>query len=218
MYVRWCSGPATSCPDAACWSLTGRRMAGLPSRRLIWFAVEVARGRRSPCDCSAVTFARFSVTATTLSGTVTGVWRDDAIEVGSVAAGPGPSLGPARRLSTPPCAPPVGGWPRGPVDENLRFDVGELLTSGAAVCVGTFRPGRDQAVLVAALTDICAVESALRPQLDWRLCIVQSRWTRAQVDAVKQVFLERRRVRMADAVGHGMGIKASPRSTRCSSA
>ena len=96
-----------------------------------------------------------------LGAKVTGVWRDDAIEVRSVAAGPGPSpITPS--ISTPPCPPPSSGWLRGQVDENLVFDAGELLANGAAVRVGTFRPSRDQAVLVVAATDIAAVESALR--------------------------------------------------------
>jgi hypothetical protein len=137
-----------------------------------------------------------------VGATVTGVWRDDAIEVRSVAVGPGPSpITPS--ISTPPCPPPLGGWRRGRVDENLEFDVGELLANGAAVRVATFRPSRDQAVLVVAATDVAAVESALRPRFDGRLCVVQSRWTRAQVDDVKQVLLGHMRDWMVDAVGSG---------------
>lgn len=137
-----------------------------------------------------------------VGATVTGVWRDDAIEVRSVAAGPGPSpITPS--TSTPPCPPPTSGWRRGRVDENLEFDVAELLANGAAVRVATFRPSRDQAVLVVAATDVAAVESALRPRFDGRLCVVQSRWTRAQVDDVKQVLLEHMRDWRVDAVGSG---------------
>ena len=137
-----------------------------------------------------------------VGATVTGVWRDDAIEVRSVAAGPGPSpITPS--ISTPPCPPPSSGWLRGRVDENLEFDVGELLANGAAVRVATFRPSRDQAVLVVAATDVAAVESALRPLFDGRLCVVRSRWTRVQVDDVKQVLLEHMRDWKVDAVGSG---------------
>jgi hypothetical protein len=139
-----------------------------------------------------------------VGATVTGIWRDDAIEVRSVAARPGPSpITPSS--STPPCPPPSSGWRRGRVDENLEFEfeLRELLANGAAVRVATFRPSRDQAVLVVAATDVAAVESALRPRFDGRLCVVRSRWTRDQVDEVKQVLVGHMRDWMVDAVGSG---------------
>lgn len=89
------------------------------------------------------------------------------------------------RWFDPPCPPPAGGWPHGMngrYSQNLDFDLGDLETSGAAVTTVIFRPSADQAVLVVAATDVAAVEAALRPQLPDRLCVVPSRWTRAQLD------------------------------------
>lgn len=87
----------------------------------------------------------------------------------------------------PPCRPPADGWPRWAKAErrdNLEFDIGDLRETGAAVAVTTFRPGRRQAVLVVAAADADAVEAGLRPHLGDRLCIVPSRWTRAELRAV----------------------------------
>jgi hypothetical protein len=89
---------------------------------------------------------------------------------------------------TPPCPAPPGGWPEPPRsrdgDENLHFDLGDLEDTGAAVAVNVFRPGRDRAVLVIA-ADPDAVETRLRPQLGALLCVVPSRWTKAELDAVR---------------------------------
>jgi hypothetical protein len=119
--------------------------------------------------------------------TITGIWLGEAIEVQSQSpAGPPPRALP--NWTTPPCPPPAGGWPRGTRDENLVFDLGDLPTSGAAVTAGTFRPSPEQAVLVVAASDIDAVKTVLQPQLPERLCVVPSRWTRAQLDEVRARF------------------------------
>jgi hypothetical protein len=123
--------------------------------------------------------------------TVTGIWRDMVIEVRSQTP---TRLAPPPRPAwkQPPCPPPPGGWPRGARDENLTFDLADLLDSGAAVTVGTFRPGRDQAVLVVAASDIGAVRRVLGPQLPDRLCVVPSRFSREQLDDVRR-YLARHR-------------------------
>jgi hypothetical protein len=59
-----------------------------------------------------------------------------------------------------------------------------MVETGAAVAVTLFRPGPNQAVLVVAASDVAAVEARLRPQLGDSLCVVPSRWTKAQLDAV----------------------------------
>ena len=51
--------------------------------------------------------------------------------------------------------------------------------------VVTFRPGAGRAVLVVAAADSATVEARLRPQLGKRLCVVPSRWTRHDIDAVR---------------------------------
>jgi hypothetical protein len=93
------------------------------------------------------------------------------------------------RWKAPPCPAPAGGWPRPPRwrdgDQNLDFDLGDLEETGAAVAVTIFRPARDRAVLVIAAADPDAVEARLRPQLRALLCVVPSRWTKAELDAVR---------------------------------
>jgi hypothetical protein len=51
--------------------------------------------------------------------------------------------------------------------------------------VAVFRPGQDQEVLVVAAADPDAVRARLRPQLGHRLCVVASRWTTAELGAVR---------------------------------
>jgi hypothetical protein len=118
------------------------------------------------------------------SVTVSGVWLGEAIEVESLSQ-PAPPARVDPEWTTPPCPPPAGGWPRAERDENLDFDRLALENSGAAVTAVTFRPSLYQAVLVVAAVDIDAVEKMLRPQLPDRLCVVASRWTRDQIDAVR---------------------------------
>jgi hypothetical protein len=48
-----------------------------------------------------------------------------------------------------------------------------------------FHPGENQAVLVVATADLAAVEAWLRPQLGASLCVVPSRWTKNQLDGVR---------------------------------
>jgi hypothetical protein len=118
--------------------------------------------------------------------TLTGIWSGSHLLAGrQIPEGPPPVHVPA--WTTQPCLPPVGGWPdvirHG--DANLRFDLGDLRDTGAAVSVTLFRPGGNKAVLVVAAADSAAVEAQLRPQLGDCLCVVPSRWTRADLDQVR---------------------------------
>jgi hypothetical protein len=91
------------------------------------------------------------------------------------------------RWVTPPCPPPEGGWPsterRG--DIELSYDLGDLADTGAATAITVFHTGENQAVLVVAAADLAAVEARLRPQLGASLCVVASRWTKDQLDGVR---------------------------------
>ncbi len=123
---------------------------------------------------------------------VTGIWSQDQLRAMRLTK---PQNSPHRYpgWATPPCPPPAGGWPR--VDwrsgiwrrgeRNLDYDLGDLVDTGAAVAVTTFRPSEDQAVLVVAAADRDAVEAQLRPQLGELLCIVASLWTKAELDAAR---------------------------------
>jgi hypothetical protein len=124
--------------------------------------------------------------------TVTGIWLGDAICVRDQSP-EGPERETHPDCSAPPCAPPPEGWPEGmngQQDRNLEFDLGDLMTSGTAVTAVTFRPSTAQAVLVIAATDRDTVISAMGPQLPGRLCIVDSRWTRAELDRVRSQVLK----------------------------
>lgn len=121
---------------------------------------------------------------------LTGVWIGSHLQVEHQAP---PKRRPREspRRKTPPCPPPPGGWPRQTRElwqrgeKNLDFDLGDLPETGAAVAVATFRPGKDQAVLVVAAADPEAVEARLRPQLGQLLCVVPSKWTKAEFEAVR---------------------------------
>lgn len=117
--------------------------------------------------------------------TVTGTWSGGRLRVERQAP-PGPRpLARTRRWVTPPCPPPEGGWPAG--DRNspeLSRDLDDLAGTGAAVGVTWFRPSENQAVLVVAAADPEAAEARLRPRLGGALCIVPSRWTKTELEAV----------------------------------
>jgi hypothetical protein len=129
------------------------------------------------------------------TATVTGWWLGDAIAVTAISPA-GPVNPPQPSWQTPPCPPPPGGWPHGmngsDYADNLTFDEGDLQRSGAAVTLVTFQPGPDQAVLVVAARDPDAVRAWLGPQLPGRLCIVPARWTRRQLDDVRDHAKQRR--------------------------
>lgn len=117
---------------------------------------------------------------------VTGTWSGELLHVEQQAAPP-PDGAWRPRWVTPPCPPPPQGWPivlrRG--DVELGYDMGDLELTGAAVAVTIFRPGPNRAVLMVAAGDVAAVEARLRPQLGESLCVVPSRWTKAQLDTVR---------------------------------
>jgi hypothetical protein len=117
------------------------------------------------------------------TATVTGIWLEDSIQVQSQSPD-GPRHEDSPVFRSPPCQPPPGGWPHVEPDENLEYDLGDLENSGAAVTIAMFRPSPSQAVLVIGASDVRTVEAALRPQLPDRLCVVPSRWTRAELDDV----------------------------------
>lgn len=116
--------------------------------------------------------------------TVTGVWSGEQLRIERLGAPAAEPATPARWV-TPPCPPPEGGWPTVHRRGELSYDVGDLADTGAAVAVTVFRPGEDQAVLVVAAADQAAVEARLRPQLGTSLCVVPSRWTKGQLDDVR---------------------------------
>jgi hypothetical protein len=119
--------------------------------------------------------------------TVTGTWRHDHLRAEEQTSNGGNYSHQRTRWVTPPCPAPEGGWPRpawGDGDKNLTYDLGDLRETGAVVAATIFRPSDDQAVLVIAAADPDLVEARLRPQLGELLCVLPSRWTAAELQAV----------------------------------
>lgn len=122
--------------------------------------------------------------------TLTGIWSAGQLDVREQTA-PLPRIDRVPRWVRPPCQPPEGGWP--PARGHLRFDMSDVQDVEAVVQVTVFRPGPGQEVLVVAATDPAAVEAMLRPRLGPRLCLVPSRWTKAELDAVRRHLHARHR-------------------------
>lgn len=97
---------------------------------------------------------------------------------------------PEPRWYGPPCEPPAGGWPHGPREENLEPRP-ELEDDPAVVGVTMARPSPTQVVLVVVSTEPDRIRELLRERYQSRLCVVTSRWTRAQVQGV-QAHMEAR--------------------------
>jgi hypothetical protein len=119
--------------------------------------------------------------------TLTGIWLATHLRVEAQAL-PEHQPHESPRWQMPPCPAPEGGWPHltwGHGDKNLDYELGDLDQTGAAVARTLFRPSEDQAVLVVAAMDPNAVEAQLRPQLGPLLCVVPSKWTRAELEAVR---------------------------------
>lgn len=117
-----------------------------------------------------------------------GVWRNGRISVDEQGAADGDSPDRMPRWTQPPCDPPEGGWPL--IAEHLRggdvaLDWPEDREGPEVVNVTIFRPGPDRAVAVIASSDPEATRRRLGPSLGDRLCVVASRWTRTQVDKVR---------------------------------
>ena len=79
----------------------------------------------------------------------------------------------------PPCSPPPEGWSTG---KPRPYDMGDLELTGAAVGHAVFQPTPTQQVIVVAATDLQAVIRHLAPQLPGRLCVVQSRCSKHELD------------------------------------
>lgn len=116
--------------------------------------------------------------------TLTGTWRGDRLLVTDQGARGGSHREENPKWDVPPCDPPPGGWPRSGRDENISHLVD--LESDEVVTVTTFRPSDEQAVLVIASTMPEVTRERLAESVGERLCVIQSRWTRAEVDEIQQ--------------------------------
>jgi hypothetical protein len=106
----------------------------------------------------------------------------------------------------PPCPAPGGGWPVGGRDANLDATAIQSYSDahpGSVIMPAELRPSRRQ-VLMYALTagDPGPVEAALRPTYGAALCVVRSRYGRAQIDSAADAFMPDR------TPGRGAGVVA----------
>ncbi|HSN05966.1 MAG TPA: hypothetical protein VLV82_01375 [Candidatus Angelobacter sp.] len=119
--------------------------------------------------------------------TLAGVWRGGRLDV--VDQGEPRDEDPWRPFwSTPPCPPPPQGWPQVPVGSNIEPSPPESIPGRVSVVV--FRPTPTQVVLVVATSRPEEAEALLRPVYGDALCVVASRWSPDQVDAVRQALHE----------------------------
>jgi len=140
---------------------------------------------------------------------VVGTWRGDIIEVEEQSTDI-PALEPLARWTDPPCPPPRGGWRRDVVTFELDFDLGDLQASGAIVDQVIFRPSPDQEVLVVAAGDVDQVIRRLSPKLPDQLCVVPSRFTRAQIDELYDVLHAHWQAWRLESFGTGADAQAQP--------
>jgi hypothetical protein len=119
--------------------------------------------------------------------TVEGTWLGDFIQVLTQTSTPPAS---ARRAFmpqwvTPPCAPPEEGWPAGSQDELVTIDMRALRDADNCVTTVVYRPRPDSVVMVVTAVDVAEAERVWRPVLGSRLCVVQSRWSKRQLEKVR---------------------------------
>ena len=89
-------------------------------------------------------------------------------------------------LTTPPCPEPAGGWASVPPSKTPNLDDRALhhyqvTQPGHLTAIAFFRPANLKPVLTLASTDPDATRAALQSSYPRALCVVQSRYTYAQV-------------------------------------
>jgi hypothetical protein len=156
----------------------------------------------SGVDLTALVDRREAAGAVEGLAQLTGTYDDGALTVEEQA----PPRWPESRDApdVPPCDPPDGGWPRDPrllapvgspdegdvnlVAERPALDRYRAERPGDVVTVALLRPSPDSVLLGVAASDAAAARravQALRPAYGERLCVVVSRYSRAQVTAAQ---------------------------------
>lgn len=120
--------------------------------------------------------------------TLAGRWREGEFAVVDQRLDrPGP---PAhdQRWVLPPCPEPERGWPAGE-DVQVPAAYEALQSSGAAVQATVFRPTTRSTVLVVAAANPARVTDELVPLLGDQVCVITSRYSREEVDTVRQEIM-----------------------------
>lgn len=164
-------------------------------------ASEDLSGRLPPChfglpvqgvDLSAL--RERSVIAGTTSGfaRLTGIYRTGGLSVISQSTGPPPATYPERNLSSVPCPPPRGGWPRGPAEQNIDLTAADAYKAAhpEVVMVAELRPSSTQVVAyVLTSGDVPATATALRGAFGARLCVAKSKYANAAITSAQRDFM-----------------------------
>lgn len=121
--------------------------------------------------------------------------------------GPAEPYGQPQPAVAPPCESPAGGWPQDPSlripptgepegDVNMdaeqpAMDRYRAEHPGDVVTIALLRPPNSVVMGVSVVDEAAAAraEAALRPAYDQRLCVVLSRYTRAQISAAQMEFV-----------------------------
>lgn len=119
---------------------------------------------------------------------ITGSWQQDALICAAMDPIPVAPPHAPRLWRTPPCPEPVDGWPPPGPTGNLPVPPDTVPPDVGYVSLASFRPTEHTVAAVISATDTAAVEKALRPLLGTALCVVQARWTRAQVDQFRETL------------------------------
>jgi hypothetical protein len=113
---------------------------------------------------------------------LTGVWNGQHLEVTDQRAEEPHGQYRKPRWDTRPCPPPPDGWPQVPEGSNIKPPP-QVIPGQVSVVL--FRPGPTQVVLVVASSEPDQAEALLRPLYGAGVCVVRSRWTAHQVQAVR---------------------------------
>lgn len=154
-------------------------------------------------DLAALTDRREQEGAVEGQATLTGTYRDGRLVVEQQER-PSRPVSVDDEQAPPPCEPPEQGWPRDPAllrgpgyepegDANMMaeqpaMDRYRAEHPGDVVTIALLRPFPDSVLMGVSVIDDAAAaraEDALRPAYGKRLCVVVSRFTRAQVTAAQ---------------------------------
>ena len=109
----------------------------------------------------------------------------------------------------PPCPPPAGGWPHGGENENLDPPAA-LVNDPATVHLLLVRPSRTQVVLTVVSSDPQATLATWSPVFRDRLCVIEARWPRGDVESLTRQAQSRMAEFHAYQAGSATGVGYQP--------
>ena len=147
---------------------------------------------------------------------ITGVYRAGAVTVSTQATPPTPGIT-APAPDSPPCPAPAGGWPRGPRGENIDTAAASSYAArhpGSVQQIAMLRPSENQVVgLVLSTGNPATIQAALQAPMRNRVCVIRTRYTKAQIAATSTAFRFGSPVMKAahvDGTGHGLSHDGQP--------